>query len=337
MSKDYIQQLKDDTIHQFTGKANIEALNEAVGRQLNELRAFYEQLATERALTTASGIQLDAIGDILGMTRKQAYEIIGNVEDSALSDDDYRSMLAYKIILNFGHATYYDIVRGIRKFYHIFPIQYHEDVEFPAAFRIEIRVESGHDIILNNLIPIKAAGVNCSFEFKLYQRIEVDSEVSTYGYDMPECGTLLCGTYPSTATLGNSQGAETDVSYEYVGTVYIVPFTGTVPDTATEGYAASFEVDASGSIEGSAYCSNAAGDVLTGTTPGTATVGDSEESGTVDVSEDIDGNAYGVAYAGTVPETAVAYGSAEAETEASVAASAYMATVNVCGTTYCGE
>lgn len=229
MSKDYIQQLKDDTIQQFRGKAKIDALNKAVGRQLNEVRSFYEQLNLERSLSTAYGIQLDSIGDILGLTRKEAYDIIGDVDEGILRDDDYRSMLAYKIILNFGHATYYDIMRGIRKFYRMNPVKYQESLDSPAAFTIEIECDEDEEIVLNNLIPIKAAGVDCRFQFKLYQRVEVWTELSEFPYAVPECGVYLCGTYPSTATQGNSQTAEVDTSCEIEGAEYVPPFTGTLP------------------------------------------------------------------------------------------------------------
>ena len=39
---DYVQKLRDDLVEQFKGKPVIDALMEAVGDELNEVRQFYE-------------------------------------------------------------------------------------------------------------------------------------------------------------------------------------------------------------------------------------------------------------------------------------------------------
>ena len=59
---DYIQKLRDDLVEQFKGKPVIDALMEAVGDELNEVRQFYEDLRDKRNIQTAIGKQLDGIG-----------------------------------------------------------------------------------------------------------------------------------------------------------------------------------------------------------------------------------------------------------------------------------
>ena len=39
---DYVQKLRDDLVEQFKGKPVIDALMEAVGDELNEVRQFYD-------------------------------------------------------------------------------------------------------------------------------------------------------------------------------------------------------------------------------------------------------------------------------------------------------
>ena len=60
---DYVQKLRDDLVEQFKGKPVIDALMEAVGDELNEVRQFYEDLRDKRNIQTAVGKQLDGIGD----------------------------------------------------------------------------------------------------------------------------------------------------------------------------------------------------------------------------------------------------------------------------------
>ena len=52
---DYVQKLRDDLVEQFKGKPVIDALMEAVGDELNEVRQFYEDLRDKRNIQTAVG------------------------------------------------------------------------------------------------------------------------------------------------------------------------------------------------------------------------------------------------------------------------------------------
>ena len=61
---DYIRRLHDDLAEQFKDKATIEALNRTIGRQLNEVRQYFEDLRDKRGIDTAVGKQLDGVGDL---------------------------------------------------------------------------------------------------------------------------------------------------------------------------------------------------------------------------------------------------------------------------------
>ena len=88
---DYVQKLRDDLVEQFKGKPVIDALMEAVGDELNEVRQFYEDLCDKRNIQTAIGKQLDGIGGNAVLTRLEAGALACTRESVyVLNDDDYR-------------------------------------------------------------------------------------------------------------------------------------------------------------------------------------------------------------------------------------------------------
>ena len=232
----YGDRLINDLPQQFKGKERIEALLQAIGKQLDEVQEFFNSLNIERALATAQGTQLDRIGSILVLTRAEAGLLIQDNEDYVIDDDTYRYILAYKIMLNNGSATYYDIVRGIKQFYNL-DIIFSETPEEPAAFMLEVGAADAN-IPLRHILPVKAAGVLCYYRFRLggdRDAIKVSTELSSFKYDLLECGTIRCGTHWIRATVGRTDSYEVDASNGADGYNYTPDFTGTIPQTATLG------------------------------------------------------------------------------------------------------
>lgn len=130
---DYVQKLRDDLVEQFKGKPVIDALMEAVGDELNEVRQFYEDLRDKRNIQTAVGKQLDGIGDNAVLTRLEAGALACAKESVYVLDDDaYRTYLIYKIWKNTNNCTYYDIIRAFKMFWDK-PLHYREDPAIPAT------------------------------------------------------------------------------------------------------------------------------------------------------------------------------------------------------------
>ena len=165
---DFVTKLKEDLVEQFRGKANIEALMEVVGIQLQEVFDFYEQLRTERSVEKAVGKQLDGVGDIAVMTRKEAGQLAGNpIPFEVIDDDTYRQYLIYKILKNTCNCTYPDIIKAFRMFWDR-PLYYTEDPEQPATMIFDTGELPG-DVDTTPLFRtplIRAAGVT----LKLYAR-----------------------------------------------------------------------------------------------------------------------------------------------------------------------
>lgn len=173
---DFVTKLKEDLVEQFRGKANIEALMEVVGIQLQEVFDFYEQLRTERSVEKAVGKQLDGVGDIAVMTRKEAGQLAGNpIPFEVIDDDTYRQYLIYKILKNTCDCTYPDIIKAFRMFWDR-PLYYTEDPEQPATMIFDTGELPG-DVDTTPLFKtplIRAAGVT----LKLYARTSVEMDTA---------------------------------------------------------------------------------------------------------------------------------------------------------------
>ena len=173
---DYISVLKEDLVEQFRGKPNIEALVEVIGIELQQVADFYEQLRTERDLDHAVGKQLDGVGDIVVMTRKEAGELAGDpIPFDVIDDDTYRQYLIYKILKNTCDCTYPDIIKAFKMFWD-YPLYYTEDPEQPATMIFDTGELPG-DVDTTPLFKtplIRAAGVT----LKLYARTSVEMDTA---------------------------------------------------------------------------------------------------------------------------------------------------------------
>lgn len=173
---DFVTKLKQDLVEQFRGKANIEALMEVVGIELQEVFDFYEQLRTQRSVDTAVGKQLDGVGDIAVMTRKEAGQLAGNpIPFEVIDDNTYRQYLIYKILKNTCDCTYPDIIKAFRMFWDR-PLYYTEDPEQPATMIFDTGELPG-DVDTTPLFKtplIRAAGVT----LKLYARTSVEMDTA---------------------------------------------------------------------------------------------------------------------------------------------------------------
>lgn len=130
---DYVAALKKDLVEQFRGKANIEALMEVIGDELQQVYGFYEQLRGDRSVYTATGKQLDGVGDIVALTRREAGLLAGNpIPFDIIDDETYRRYLIYKILKNTCDCTYPDIIKAFRMFWSR-PLYYSEDPKQPAT------------------------------------------------------------------------------------------------------------------------------------------------------------------------------------------------------------
>lgn len=130
---DKLTTLKDSLVEQFKGKARIEDLVEVIDEEFQEIYEFFRQLRDERDLYHATGKQLDGVGDIAVLTRKEAGQLAGDpVPINVIPDETYRQYLIYKILKNTCDCTYPDIIKAFRMFWDK-PLYYTEDPDHPAT------------------------------------------------------------------------------------------------------------------------------------------------------------------------------------------------------------
>lgn len=180
---DYIKKLKSDLVEQFKDRPNIEALNEVIGEQLDDLFLFFEQLQTKRSVNDAEGKQLDGVGDIVVLSRLEAAQMIGTVSATEMTDEQYRKYLIYKILRNKCNCTYYDIINSYKMFWDK-PLYYSESPEYPATMILqssELSIDDDAQKLLTAPF-IKAAGV--AIIVKAYTKTLLPSVKSSFVISM---------------------------------------------------------------------------------------------------------------------------------------------------------
>lgn len=158
---DYVEKLRTDLAEQFKEKPVINALVETIGEQLADVFDYYADLRDCRGVQTAVGKQLDGVGDIVALSRKEAGELACLKESTfVLNDEEYRKYLIYKIWKNTNNCTYADIIRAFRMFWDK-PLYYSEKPEYPATMILETGELTPEDDVQKLLTApfIKAAGV----------------------------------------------------------------------------------------------------------------------------------------------------------------------------------
>ena len=86
---DYTDPYLNRLLYQFDGSENLQAVVQALLDECEALTDVNEQLLTLRYLDTATGVQLDGIGDIVGVDRPLDYD-----------DDQYLFLIKVKILTN---------------------------------------------------------------------------------------------------------------------------------------------------------------------------------------------------------------------------------------------
>lgn len=265
-----------DLPQQYLGQPNIEVLVSAFARQLQEVYQAFADVNDLTNLETATGKNLDYVGSILSLTRKEAGALAGSGRDEpVMSDDRYRQYLKFQLLKNTNECTYYDLIDGAKLLWNVSPVLYVEDENYPATIILQIPLtkEDGTPATIGEVPIIKPAGVSILYQYRFGGVIEVSERMEKFAYQPPLCGQHRCGTYPYTATLGKSAKNTVEVIARIDGFLTTPRFCGTHPIAATLGKSAQNEVALDSVIEGIIYESNAVGQTKCGTVPTEATAG----------------------------------------------------------------
>lgn len=175
---DYIQVLQNELLEQFKEKMNIKALIEVVGKQLNDIKQFYDDLKNKTNIFDAEGKQLDGIGDIVVMSRTEAGQIVGNEATTINLDDElYRKYLVYKVLKNTCSCNYYDTMKAINIFWNGPQLIYSESYDEPATIIFDFDVEKDVADMATAIPFVKAGGVGLHLNLH-----KTDENTAYYGF-----------------------------------------------------------------------------------------------------------------------------------------------------------
>ena len=192
----FITSLEKDLLEQFKGQPKIRALMEVIGRELEAVYQFLEDLNVKRDVYHAEGVQLDGVGNIAGISRQDA-AVLAGVAVSKMTDEMYRRFIIYKILRNTCDCTYSSLMQAIRMFWNgRSVVKYSEDPAFPATIILDIEgfSETGSLYDLMMVPLIRAAGVGLrimttsSMDNGIYvaviQNSEIEHEWACEPYDL---------------------------------------------------------------------------------------------------------------------------------------------------------
>lgn len=164
--------IKDDWLscipQQFQDKRKLEVLIGAFSDELQEVYDMFEQLKTMRGLDTATGQQLDNIGDIVVLSRAQSALYAGVLDFDVIDDERYRLFLKYKALRNANLCTFSELVAACRLLYNSEIVYYREDKNYPATFFLNIGAKFSNEILgllQSSDLTIRPAGVTANISY----------------------------------------------------------------------------------------------------------------------------------------------------------------------------
>ena len=152
---------------QFKAKANIAALISSIVAPMQDVEDALQQLLTERRITTAAGIQLDAIGRVVGQSR------IG------LSDTDYRRYLLARVSANRSQGTSENILRVARMIVNDATVDIELDNQGAAALVMRIPRSATDATLASILLDFLRSSTTGGVRLLLEYQAVVDADVFT--------------------------------------------------------------------------------------------------------------------------------------------------------------
>lgn len=171
IKKDWLNDLPT----QFQHKGKIEAVISAFSKQISEIYMVFEEI--DNLTDVDKSKNLDFVGDIACVTRKDAYEILRKEKGVVLTDEEYRKVIKYSILKNSSECTYEDIMKSIKLLWNTDKIRYVEPEERPCTILItvpEVDVD-GMDASTGRALSIKPSGVELLYKLWYHTLLNISS------------------------------------------------------------------------------------------------------------------------------------------------------------------
>ena len=139
-------------LQQYKDKDSIRAIVSAKTEQDQVLEDVFQDLENFRGIDTATGVQLDGLGDILGIERQ------------GLNDEDYRARLKVKVVQNVSNGEPDRLINVYRFLLNATQIQYQEHYPAGVAMMANAPITPGMEtLIYREIQKISPAGVRVDY------------------------------------------------------------------------------------------------------------------------------------------------------------------------------
>jgi hypothetical protein len=184
---EHVQTALDRLLQQYKGKPKFEGFISALAQRVQDTENALKELFEERSIETAIGVNLDIIGEIVGLPRP-----------TGQSDEDYRDDLKIKIVQNLNEGTPEEFIAAAIYFVGANAVEYGE--LYPASVSLMTDVNLTDEraaevrVILENFLPAGVSIGNFGFVSSSNPfRFDVGNG---FGDDAdPELGGILAGAY----------------------------------------------------------------------------------------------------------------------------------------------
>ena len=150
---DLVGEAQANLISQFRGRANIEALLDALVTQCQDIEDTGFEIITETAIATAVGVQLDGLGDIVG------------IERGGSADAEFRVRIEAQVLVNKSSGTIPQLLE-ILEVLGASSITLSE--YYPAKMEIQVdSILAGGVIAANAVDEARAGGVGLGFAWHI--------------------------------------------------------------------------------------------------------------------------------------------------------------------------
>lgn len=188
METDISKKWLADMPQQFQNKERIQVVVEAFSRQLDELNKLFADLNIVTNISDAQGEQLDMIGDIVNISRKEAAVLIYNADTNQLADDVYRKVLVYQSKKASASCTYDEIMDTASILMNATQLTYNEIQ--PAGIKIDINdMQLDDNTSLGRILTLKPAGVALKYDVNYMMDVDFqamnDVRLTNININMP--------------------------------------------------------------------------------------------------------------------------------------------------------
>lgn len=171
-AEDWLRELPQ----QFQDKEKIAVLIRAFARQIEEIEQVFSDIVNQTDLETAVGRNLDMVGDIVNLSRKDAMDMdVISSGKQEMTDERYRRFLRYKILKNTSECTYWDLMDGISMMWNMERLTYMETLEYPATilFRGEFDMDESDVVEFYPELCIRSSGVGVLLEKAYVSKVQI--------------------------------------------------------------------------------------------------------------------------------------------------------------------